>query len=219
MASVSGQLVVALVVSLLVFGFAFLVGLKLWIAAVLCVAVLSMALLVQVFRRNAKAPTTKAVRTLAVNYAVAGLGTFVLMQLVPYGRAHTNNAVSGEPQWANTETRDLMVRGCFGCHSNQVTWPWYSNIAPMSWAITGHVDDGRAAVNYSEFDKPQDEADETIEEILDGKMPPAYYTRFGLHAEANFTEQEQSALIDGLQATPGMGEGDEDEDEEEEDDD
>jgi len=30
----------------------------------------------------------------------------------------------GSPQ-----TRELVHRACFDCHSNQTTFPWYSNIA------------------------------------------------------------------------------------------
>ena len=33
-----------------------------------------------------------------------------------------------------------------------------SNVAPLSWAISDHVSEGREAVNYSEFDRPQEEA-------------------------------------------------------------
>jgi len=99
-----------------------------------------------------------------------------------------------------------MVRACYGCHSNEVDWPWYSNIAPLSWAISDHVAEGREAVNYSEFDQPQDEADETIDVLLDGSMPPAYYTRFGLHPDANLTAAEVDALVTWLRQTPGLAE-------------
>ena len=72
-----------------------------------------------------------------------------------------------------------MVNACYGCHSNEVDYPWYSNIAPISWAIEDHVDEGRGTVNYSEFAIDPGEADETVEVILDGSMPPGYYTAFG----------------------------------------
>ena len=99
-----------------------------------------------------------------------------------------------------------MVSACYGCHSNEVEWPWYSNVAPISWAVTDHVDDGREEVNYSEFSTNPGEAEETIEGIEDGSMPPAYYTRFGLHPEANLSDAELVELIAGLRATPGLSE-------------
>lgn len=102
-----------------------------------------------------------------------------------------------------------MANACYGCHSNEVEWPWYSNIAPVSWAITDHVDEGRDEVNFSEFATSRDEADEVIETILDGSMPPRYYTAFGLHPEANLSDTEIAELVAGLRATPGFDEQDE----------
>ena len=130
---------------------------------------------------------------------------FGLIQLVPYGKDHTNPAVLAEPQWSSPETRDLMVRACFGCHSNQVEYPSYSKIAPISWAIQSHIDEGREKVNYSEFGVTRGRFDDTIEVIREGSMPPFYYTMFGRHPEAKLTKQEKEDLIAGLAATPGLG--------------
>ena len=62
--------------------------------------------------------------------AVAALGLGV--QLVPYGREHSNPPVTGEPQWDSPRTAELAKRACYDCHSNETVWPWYSNIAPLS---------------------------------------------------------------------------------------
>ena len=105
-----------------------------------------------------------------------------------------------------------MVRACFACHSNEVDWPWYSYIAPLSWVITDDVNQGRAKVNYSEFDRRQDKSDETLEVIIEREMPPGNYTRFGLNSKADLTDEERATLIEGLRATPGLSEGGEDED-------
>ena len=156
--------------------------------------------------RAAERPRRALGKTVASSAAMAAVAVLVLAQAVPYGRAHSNPPVTGEPQWASAETRDLMVRACWDCHSNEVEWPWYSNVAPMSWAVTKHVDDGRHAVNYSEWDHPQDEAEETLEVIKDGSMPPAYYTFGGLHSQADLTDAELQTLIAGVGATPGLTE-------------
>jgi hypothetical protein len=141
----------------------------------------------------------------------AGLATLVmlgLIQLIPYGRDHTNPPVLAEPQWSSPETRDLMVRACFGCHSNQVEYPSYAKIAPISWAIQSHIDEGREKVNFSEFGMTRGRFDDTVEVIRDGSMPPFYYTMFGRHPEAKLTREETATLIAGLAATPGLGEDD-----------
>jgi hypothetical protein len=70
--------------------------------------------------------------------AIAGL-IFVslVIQLIPYGHDHTNPTILQEPNWNNPETRAITKRACFDfdCHSNETVWPWYSNIAPVSWLV------------------------------------------------------------------------------------
>jgi hypothetical protein len=83
--------------------------------------------------------------------------------------------------------------------------------SPGPWQ--SHVDAGRGKVNHSEFLADPKEADETIEVIREGSMPPAYYTRFGRHPEAVLSDDEIATLIAGLRATPGMSDDDEDDDE------
>ena len=63
-------------------------------------------------------------------------------------------------------------------------------------------------MNYQEWNSRQRNADETIEVIKEGSMPPSYYTMFGKHPEAKLTDAEISELIAGLSATPGFNEGD-----------
>ena len=135
-----------------------------------------------------------------------GLGTLLLvifaaLQLVPYGRAHENPPVVQEPAWDSPRTRELAVRACFDCHSNEVVWPWYSNVAPVSWLVERHVEEGRGKLNFSRWDQPQREAHEAAEQVQEGEMPPRYYTP--LHGTARLTTTEQEELIAGLQATLG----------------
>jgi len=151
-------------------------------------------------------PTTAPGGILATSTAAAFVTVALAAQAVPYGRSHSNPAITGEPQWANAETRALMVRACFDCHSNEVEWPWYSNVAPLSWAVTKHIDDGRNKVNYSEFDQPQRNADESYDEVKKGSMPPPYYTFGGVHSDAKLTDAEMTTLLEGLLATPGLSE-------------
>lgn len=126
-------------------------------------------------------------------------GAFVLIQLVPYGRSHTDPPVTMEPKWDSALTRSLAQGSCFDCHSNQTTWPLYSDVAPISWWVQQHVDSGRSALNFSAWDKPQDGADSVAEVINDGSMPPWYYTAF--HWSARLSASEKAELIAGLRAT------------------
>jgi len=132
------------------------------------------------------------------------LALFVLIQLVPFGRDHDNPPVTQEPAWDSPATRELAVRACFDCHSNQTVWPWYASIAPASWLITNDVMGGRLHLNFSTWDQPQKDADEAVEAVLDGYMPLGIYTP--LHPEARLTDAERRRLADGFRATPGLAE-------------
>lgn len=133
---------------------------------------------------------------------VIGLAVgFVLIQFLPYGHDHSNPAVGAEPQWDSAQTRDLVVRACYDCHSNQTTWPWYSNIAPVSWLIQHDVVEGRARLNFTEWNTARGEVDNAARMVQRGEMPQSYYV--ALHPTANLTAAEKQALITGLQATVG----------------
>lgn len=159
-------------------------------------------------RRSGDAPPSDATsgRVGLVAVALSSVLTFALIQLVPYGHAHSNPPVTGEPQWANDRTRELMVDACYSCHSNEVDYPPYASVAPLSWMVQRHVDEGREAVNFSEFVTNPGDAEDSVEVIEEGEMPPDYYTRFGLHSEADLSDAEVQELLDGLRQTPGLTE-------------
>jgi hypothetical protein len=193
-----------------------LMGLAPWYTALIVGGMLAVALALTIWRQPSSADDDQfGLRRLLPLFVVAACATFGVIQLIPYGRDHDNPAVTGEPEWSSPRTRELMVNACYGCHSNEVEWPWYSSIAPISWAITDHVEAGRDEVNYSEFATNPGEVDETIEVIEDGSMPPAYYTRFGLHPQANLGDAEITELVAGLQATPGLSDSDNEDDRDE----
>jgi hypothetical protein len=128
------------------------------------------------------------------------VGVFALIQLVPYGRDHTNPPMVVEPDWDSPNTRQLAVRACFDCHSNETIWPWYSNIAPFSWLVQYDVNQGREKFNFSDWrNNPLAEADELAAVIREGEMPPAQYLL--LHPEARLTDAEKSSFIEGFYAT------------------
>ena len=130
------------------------------------------------------------------------VGLFGLIQIVPYGRTHSNPRVLAEPTWDSPRTRELAVHACFDCHSNQSHVLWWERVAPLSWWITNHVDEGRGALNFSEWSTHRGHnVDDAIETINEGSMPPDYYTWLGMHSNANLTPKEKQELADGLRKT------------------
>lgn len=135
----------------------------------------------------------------------SALGLLVLLlsiQLVPYGRNHTNPTDGRQIAWDSSRTQRLMADACMDCHSYETKWPWYSNVAPVSWLVQNDVDEGRRELNLS-TDQP--EVDEMIEAIRGGSMPPWQYKP--AHPAARLSDQEKQDLIRGLQATFGRGGG------------
>ena len=128
------------------------------------------------------------------------LVVLVAIQFVPYGRDHTNPPTAQEIKWNTPATRALAQDGCFACHSNLTEWPWYTSIAPVSWLTQHDVEDGRAKLNFSEWQRPQDaNLEQVVSALRDNDMPPVQYRLF--HKEARLTDAERQQLELGLVAS------------------
>lgn len=139
------------------------------------------------------------VRKWLVRGLVAGVALLLVAQVIPYGRDHTNPPVTQAVKWDSARTEQLAAGACLDCHSNLTEWKWYSNIAPASWLIYRDVQEGRSTLNFSEWDRPQAEADEIAEAVSEGSMPPLQYKP--LHAGARLSGEQRHDLVLGLQRT------------------
>lgn len=125
-------------------------------------------------------------------------GLFLVVQIIPYGRTHANPATLKEPEWDSPRTRELAVRACFNCHSNETTWPWYANVAPFSWVVEFDVNNARSIINFSEWNREYPLALYSGQSMRTGNMPPIKYRM--AHPEANLTPEESRELSTGLDA-------------------
>ncbi len=112
----------------------------------------------------------------------------------------TNPKVENKVSWDSPQTKELFDRACADCHSNETNWPWYANIAPVSWKIIHSVNEGRSEMNVSTG--KIGEMDDLAKLINRDKMPPRDYVL--LHARAKLSRQEKQELIDGLVNTFGV---------------
>lgn len=136
----------------------------------------------------------------ALRALIALIALSALIQVVPYGRDHENPPVTREVKWDSQRTRDLAVGACYDCHSNLTEWPWHSNVAPTSWLVQRDVDEGRAILNFTEWDRPQEgEADESAEVVREGEMPPWQYKP--THPAGRLSSAEREELAQGLERT------------------
>lgn len=127
---------------------------------------------------------------------IGAVALLLLIQVVPYGRAHSNPPVTQAARWPAGPGKMVAEAGCYDCHSNLTKWRWYSNIAPPSWLIENDVQGGRSALNFSEWDKPQPDAGELIEKVESGEMPPLQYKV--AHGEARLSSKEKEELVTAI---------------------
>jgi cytochrome c551/c552 len=97
------------------------------------------------------------------------------------------------------QVKAIFERSCNDCHSNKTVWPWYTNVAPISWWIVGHINQARQLMNLSEWGKlDRDRQDRKLrqicDEVTDGGMPlPSYLP---MHPKAKLSEQDKKTLCD-----------------------
>jgi len=127
---------------------------------------------------------------------------FGLIQIVPYGRDHSDPPVQQEPSWDSPRTRELAAGACFDCHSNETKWPWYSNVAPVSWLVQRDVEEGRSHLNFSEWGSRRNGGREVAGVVRAGEMPPLQYKL--MHSSSRLSAEEKDALVSGLTATLGQ---------------
>jgi hypothetical protein len=142
-------------------------------------------------------------RKILVGGFVLLIGGFLLMQVLPVGifqslRAPGNPPTTATINWDSPETESLTRTACYDCHSNETIYPWYSQIAPVSWLVRRDINLGRIAMNFSE-DEPTEYNLEDLEYHLFHDMPPGIY--IVMHPEANLTQAQREQLLAGFKAT------------------
>lgn len=91
----------------------------------------------------------------------------------------------------------IFDRSCADCHSNKTIWPWYSNVAPVSWFVIDHVNHGRSHLNFSEWGSysKEEQADllrDICGEVKRGTMPLSSYTP--LHPGSEVSGDDLAAI-------------------------
>ena len=125
------------------------------------------------------------------------LAVFIAMQFIQIDKEIKQAPKSLEIK-APENIMTLFKNACYDCHSNEVKWPWYSNVAPFSWIISDHVSNGRRALNLSEWGNytPEEKKKKlkTIFRTAYASMPLASYINF--HEEADLTREQRTQIRD-----------------------
>ena len=133
---------------------------------------------------------------------IVGVCAFVVSQF--FGPAKTNPVADASQSiesrlQVTPQVAAILDRSCNDCHSNKTRWPWYSNVAPVSWFVIDHVNEGRQNINFSEWGRyTQQDVDGLLKqicrEVKAGVMPLGSYTP--LHPGSKLSTEDVKTLCD-----------------------
>ena len=96
-----------------------------------------------------------------------------------------------------TNIHTILQEKCYDCHSNNTSYPWYSNFQPVAWWMVDHIEEGKEELNFSDFKKYSEKKanhklEEVSEMIKDDEMPLPSYTL--VHRSAKLTSEEKTRI-------------------------
>ncbi len=111
----------------------------------------------------------------------------IALVLIQFYRPEKNNAEYRDVASFEKETqvtpqiKAILETNCYDCHSNKTVYPWYAEVAPVSYFLSDHIEEGNEHLNLSNWDsyslkKKDHKLDELIEEVEEGEMPLTSYT-------------------------------------------
>lgn len=98
----------------------------------------------------------------------------------------------------------VLKQACYDCHSNNTLYPWYGNIAPVSYWLADHIDHGKGDLNFSDWEnysarKKDHKLEEVVEVMENREMPLNEYT--WTHREARLTQAQRKAVMEWAERT------------------
>lgn len=138
------------------------------------------------------------------NLKSIGIGILLLLVVAQFFRINKENPPLQADkdflsiQNAPADIQNILKTSCYDCHSNLSQYPWYTNVAPVSWWIKHHINEGREHLNFSEWgfysaEKADHKLEECVEMVEEGEMPMSSYTL--LHGEASLNEEQKLMLV------------------------
>ncbi|MEN8227462.1 MAG: heme-binding domain-containing protein [Bacteroidota bacterium] len=128
------------------------------------------------------------------------IGGIILIQFFQpernLGTVETENALVTVTR-APDNLAAILKNSCYDCHSNRTVYPWYSYISPLSWFLEKHIQEGKEALNMSEFGTlEKNQKIGVLADICDviesGSMPLQSYLI--IHKSALVQENDKEAI-------------------------
>jgi len=131
--------------------------------------------------------------------ALVLLGIFMIMQFIRPDRnesGYESVAYFENETKPNAQIQSILKNNCYDCHSNQTVCPWYANVAPISFWLDHHIEEGKEHFNVSGWEqyspkKKDHKLEELIEEVEEGEMPLDSYT----WTHGNLSQKDAALLI------------------------
>ena len=97
------------------------------------------------------------------------------------------------------DVTNILERSCQDCHSNKTVWPWYSQLAPVSWLLVSDVNEGRSHLNLSDWasydaTRAPRKLDQMCEQVDHSEMPLWFYVP--LHPKSRLSDDDKKILCD-----------------------
>jgi hypothetical protein len=129
----------------------------------------------------------------------------VVLLMAQFVRMDKSNPPVRSDLTAPAEVTSIVRRACYNCHSNETSWPWYAEIAPVSWLVANDVREGREHLNFSEWGSydggtQSHKLRDIAEEVQDGEMPPWYYSV--AHGESRLAPSERNRIFSWASGAP-----------------
>lgn len=138
------------------------------------------------------------------------LGILVVLILIQFIKPEKNDTKN----WEKDITTELSVPediqkiikvSCADCHSNYTKYPWYNNIAPVSWWLAQHINRGKEHLNFSEWtaynkNQKQHIINDLAEVLETHEMPLKSYLIN--HEDAKMTKEQYAVFLEWVKTIP-----------------
>jgi heme-binding protein len=132
----------------------------------------------------------------------------IILIVIQFIHPKSNKSASAQPNYIGNsfsvpdDVKSILHKACNDCHSNNTRYPWYSNIQPVDWWLTSHINDGKSKLNFDEYTNKRlryqyGKMDEAIDLVKKGEMPLNSYT--WIHKDAILTNEEKAKLTEWAQ--------------------
>lgn len=129
---------------------------------------------------------------------------FVGIQFIPTKRNQSTDVPITDFTVVNTvpqNVSNILKTSCYDCHSTNTYYPWYNKLQPVAWFLESHISEGKAELNFSEWDTYSDRRKRSklksiISQIEDDKMPLTSYTL--IHKDAVISKEQKTEIIDWI---------------------